>query len=79
MVSISYSGAEIYSIVIVGKYCQSYTDPGLNGAELYVDRVPNGCLPQIGATIAQNDLLSKEHLDQIFQKNISLVEMLTGR
>ena len=33
MVSISYSGAEIYSIVIAGKYCQSYTDPGLNGAE----------------------------------------------
>ena len=28
-----YSGAEIYSIVIAGKYCQSYTDPGLNGAE----------------------------------------------
>ena len=25
MVSISYSGAEIYSIVIAGKYCQSYT------------------------------------------------------
>ena len=35
MVSISYSGAEIYSIVIVGKYCQSYTDPGLNGAEWF--------------------------------------------
>ena len=34
MVSISYSGAEIYSIVIAGKYCQSYTDPGLNGAEI---------------------------------------------
>ena len=33
MVSISYSGAEIYSIVIAGKYCQSYTDPDLNGAE----------------------------------------------
>ena len=33
MVSIRYSGAEIYSIVIAGKYCQSYADPGLNGAE----------------------------------------------
>ena len=33
MVSISYSGAEIYNIVIGGKYYQSYTDPGLNGAE----------------------------------------------
>ena len=31
--TVSYSGAEIYSIVVAGKYCQSYTDPGLNGAE----------------------------------------------
>ena len=27
------SGAELYSIIFVNKYCQSYTDPGLNGAE----------------------------------------------
>ena len=43
MVSISYSGAEIYSIVIASKYCQSYTDPGLNGAE-------NFCVEESGSS-----------------------------